>query len=128
MGRDRPPRAASDPQDSGMNHQMSLLAPYRRSNPQSSVEASERVEPKVRGQLQKVLSAVVWGDFSGMSNREIQHVVCDHNPGDPAWNKIPTRCRTLERMGLLRLVVDADGSPDLRTHPDGGRFLTWVAT
>ncbi len=111
-----------------MNHQMSLLAPYRRSNPQSSVEASERVAPKVGSQLHQVLSIVLVGHSSGMSNRDIQHIACDHNPGDPAWNKIPTRCRTLERMGLLRLVVDADGEPDLRTHPDGGRFLTWTAT
>ncbi len=111
-----------------MNHQMSLLAPYRRSNPQSSVEASERVAPKVRGQLLDVLGAVTFGGSDGVSNREIQHVVCNHNPGDPAWNKIPTRCRTLERMGLLRLVVDAAGEPDLRAHPDGGRFLTWTAT
>ncbi len=109
-----------------MNRQRSFLAPYRLFDPQSSVEASERVAPKVRGQLADVLEAVTLG--GSMSNREIQHVVCDHNPGDPAWNKIPTRCRTLERMGLLRLVVDAAGEPDLRTHPDGGRFLTWVAT
>ena len=100
------------------------LAPVHRDDPESSREAAVRVTPKVGTQLQRVLSAVFLNGPSGLSNREIQLVVCGANPGHPAWNKIPTRCRTLQRMGLLELVLK-DGEPHLREHSDGGRFLTW---
>ena len=50
-----------------------------------------------------------------MSNRDIQMVVCDGNPGHPLWNKVPTRCRTLETLGLVEQVTDA-GTPVLRSH------------
>ena len=105
------------------------LTPVHSGDPDSSREAAARVAPKVGSQLDSVLGAVVVGGFwrHSMSNREIQIVVCRNDPGHPAWNKIPTRCRTLERMGLIELVLDADGEPVLREHRDGGRFLTWRA-
>jgi hypothetical protein len=86
------------------------------------------VKAKVKGQLELVLGAIVVGGPGGMSNREIQIAVCGgYNPGDPLWNKVPTRCRTLERKGYIDLVVDADGDPVLREHWSGGRFLVWRA-
>ncbi len=103
------------------------LTPVHSGDPASSREAAERVAPKVGSQLDAVLAAVEMGGFGGMSNRQIQILVCRNNPGHPAWNKIPTRCRTLERMGLIVLVRDDDGEPVLREHRDGGRFLTWRA-
>ncbi len=102
------------------------LTPVHSGDPDSSREAAARVAPKVGSQLDAVLAAVELR-FAGMSNRDIQILVCHNNPGHPAWNKIPTRCRTLERMGLIELVRDADGEPVLREHADGGRFLTWRA-
>ena len=106
--------------------QLSLI-PVHSNDPESSREAAARVAPKVGSQLYRVLGAVVSGGAMGMSNRVIQIVVCRNSPGHPTWNKIPTRCRTLERMGLIELVVDDDGDPVLREHSDGGRFLTWRA-
>jgi hypothetical protein len=101
------------------------LAPVHRDDPASSHEAAERVRPKVGSQLQQVLTAVLLAGPSGASNREIQIKVCGgYNPGHPAWNKIPTRCRTLERRGLLELVLD-DGEPLLLEHETGGRFMVW---
>ena len=104
------------------------LTPVHSGDPDSSREAAARVFPKIGSQLSKVLTTVFLHGQSGMSNRDIQIAVCRNNPGHPAWNKIPTRCRTLERMGLIELVVDADGEPILREHLDGGRFLTWRTT
>ncbi len=103
------------------------LTPVHSGDPDSSREAAARVRPKVRSQLDAVFAAVVLNRVHGMSNRELQIWVCDSNPGHPAWNKIATRTRTLERMGLIELVCDADGEPVLREHRDGGRFLTWRA-
>ena len=100
------------------------LAPVHCDDPESSREAAVRVTPKVGTQLSRVLSVVFFSGPEGLSNREIQLVVCGSNPGHPAWNKIPTRCRTLQRMGLLELVLE-DGQPVLREHPGGGRLLTW---
>jgi len=122
------------------------LAPVHHDDPDSSREAAERVTPKVGTQLAAVLDA--FSSSSGqagqagfvmtmpgllfawaLSNREIQLVVCGgHNPGHPMWNKIATRTRTLERMGLIELIVDIDGKPLLREHRDGGRFLLWRVT
>ena len=105
------------------------LTPVHRDDPDSSREAAERVAPKVGSQLARVLREVGRGGEVGRSNRQVQIAVCGgFIPGHPAWNKIATRTRTLERMGLIELVRDADGDPDLREHRDGGRLLTWRAT
>ncbi len=108
-------------------NQLSLI-PVHSGDPDSSREAAARVAPSVGTQLDAVWEVIGWVGSVGMSNRDIQHLVCHSNPGHPAWNKIATRCRTLERMGLIELVCDADGEPVLREHRDGGRFLTWRAT
>ena len=99
------------------------LTPVHSGDPDSSREAAFRVAPKIGSQLSLVYGAVLWGGPEGRSNREIQLLLC--NRAHPLWNKVPTRCRTLERMGLIKLVRDADGEPFLREHRDGGRFLTW---
>ena len=110
-----------------MTDQMSLLEPpVHRNDPLSSREAADRVRPSLAGQFRKVFGAVLLGGPEPMSNRDIQIAVCGgHNPGHPLWNKIPTRCRTLERKGLIELVLDADGEPVLTEHWSGGRYLTW---
>ena len=101
------------------------LTPVHSGDPDSSREAAARVAPKVGSQLNLVLQAIESWRWWGISNREIQLLLC--NRAHPLWNKVPTRCRTLERMGLIELVCDADGEPVLREHRDGGRFLTWRA-
>lgn len=111
-----------------MTTQQSLFddAPVRREGPESSREAAERVRPKVGSQLQQVLSAIFLAGPSGASNREIQVKVCGgYNPGHPLWNKVPTRCRTLEKRGFIELVRDVDGEPLLLEHETGGRFMVW---
>lgn len=101
------------------------LVPVHRDDPQSSREAAERVAPKVGTQLHDVFDAIVLFGEEGASNREIQIAVCKgNNPGHPLWNKTPTRCRTLERKGLIELVTD-EGEPVLREHWTGGRFMVW---
>ena len=110
-----------------MTHQLSLLdAPTHRDDPASSVEAAERVTPKVGSLLYELLWWLTATGPYGRSNRELQILIYGTQGANPtAWNKIPTRCRTLERMGLIKLVVDIDGKPLLRDHRDGGRFLLW---
>lgn len=112
-----------------MTYEQMELAPVHRDDPESSREAADRVRPKVGGQLRDVLDVIeTYGRDDGVSNRQIQIGVCGgYRPGDPLWNKVPTRCRTLERKGLIELVVDADGKPVLRSHSTGGRFLVWRA-
>ncbi len=80
------------------------LTPVHSGDPASSREAAARAAPKVRSQMDAVFAAVVLNRVHGMSNRELQIWVCDSNPGHPAWNKIPTRCRTLERMGFMAVA------------------------
>jgi len=100
------------------------LVPVHHEDPRSSWEAAQRVAPQVGTQLFAVWSAVVHAGADGLSNRQIQWQVCGgHNPGHPAWNKIPTRCRTLQRKGVFELVTE-DGEPVLREH-DGARFMVW---
>ncbi len=101
------------------------LTPVHSGDPDSSREAAARVAPKAGSQLALVFNAVWLAGHEGRSNREIQNKVAW--PQQPFYNKIATRCRTLERMGLIELVRDADGEPVLREHSDGGRFLTWRA-
>jgi hypothetical protein len=100
------------------------LVPVHHDDPLSSYEAAQRVAPAVGTQLYQVYMAAAHAGAEGISNREIQVQVCGNNPGHPAWNKIPTRCRTLERQGILELVTE-DGEPVLREHWTGGRFLVW---
>ena len=106
-----------------MNGQLEL-APVHTLDPASSREAAGKV--KAGSQLHRVLGAIVLGGPEGVSNRDIQMVVCDGNPGHPLWNKVPTRCRTLETLGLVEQVTAA-GTPVLRSHSSGGRFLVWRA-
>ena len=110
-----------------LGHEQLELVPVHHDDPLSSREAADRIRPHVSGQLELVLGAVVLFGLAGASNREIQIAVCGLDPGHPAWNKIPTRCRTLERKGLLELVTDEAGEPVLREHSTGGRFLVWRA-
>jgi len=103
-----------------MTTQLSLLSPpVRRSDPESSRAAAKRVAPKLSGQLLDVLAAVAGAGPDGLSNREIQLQVCNgHNPGDPAWNKVPTRTKTLwDKKVLERMVDPLTGDWLLRSDP-----------
>ena len=104
------------------------LAPVHHDDPESSREAAERVMPKVGSQLYELLWWLTASGPAGRSNRELQILLYGTEKTNPtAWNKIPTRTRILERMGLIELVTE-DGKPLLRKHRDGGRFLTWRVT
>lgn len=118
-----------------MNGQLTLLEPLsklrppvRRRGPASSKAAAKRVAPKLSGQLLDVLGAVILGGPDGMSNREIQIAVCGgYNPGHPAWNKVPTRTKTLWDRGVLERMKDPEtGDWLLREHPTGKQaFLVY---
>jgi len=102
------------------------LAPVHRDDPESSREAAERVTPKVGSQLYELLWWLTASGTGGRSNRELQILLYGEEANSPSpWNKIPSRTRTLERMGLIKLVLDIDGKPLLRKHHNGGRFLLW---
>jgi hypothetical protein len=109
--------------------QLSLLdAPVRRTDPQSSHTAAKRVKPKLSGQLLDVLAAVIATGADGASNREVQIAVCGgENPGHPAWNKVPTRTKTLWDKGVLERMRDPlTGDWLLRDHPSGNQgFLVY---
>jgi hypothetical protein len=103
-----------------------LTIPVHRDDPASSRDAADRVRPRVGSQLQQVLAAIFIAGPDGASNREIQvRVANGHHPGHPAWNKVPTRCRTLEKRGMIEMVTDDKLAPVLREHSSGGRFLVW---
>jgi len=103
-----------------MTNQLSLLSPpVHQGDPESSRQAAKRVAPKLSGQLLDVLASVVAAGPDGLSNREIQLIVCGgNNPGDSAWNKVPTRTKTLWDKGVLERMIDPlTGDWLLRTDP-----------
>lgn len=119
-----------------MSGQMSLLdtklseltPPVRRRDPESSHQAARRIAPKLSGQLLDVLGAVVMAGPDGASNRDIQIAVCGgDNPGHPAWNKVPTRTKTLWDKGILERMRDPEtGDWLVRDHPSGNQgFLVY---
>ena len=105
---------------------MSLLAPTHTGDPASSGEAARRVAPALAGQLAEVYGAIVAAGPDGASNREIQKAVT--TPEKPFWNKVPTRCRTLEHLHLILLVLDDNGKAVYRRDPDSGlTYMVWRA-
>ncbi len=109
-----------------MSIQMSLLAPTHTGDPASSGEAARRVAPALAGQLAEVYEAICAAGPHGASNRQIQKAVT--TPEKAFWNKIPTRCRMLEKLGLVVLVFGDDGKTLYRRDPDSGlTYMVWRA-
>lgn len=109
-------------------HLSELEPPVGRRDPASSRAAALRIAPKLSGQLLDVLGVVVMAGELGASNREIQMAVCGgHNPGHPAWNKVPTRTKQLWDEEVIERMRDPKtGEWAMRDHPTGKQgFLVY---
>lgn len=107
-----------------------LTPPVRRRDPESSREAARKVAPKLSGQLLDVLGVLVLAGVEGASNRDIQMAVCGgHNPGHPAWNKVPTRTKQLWDEEVIERMRDPEtGDWLMRHHPTANQaFLVYRA-
>lgn len=105
-----------------------LEPPVRRRDPKSSREAAQRIAPKLSGQLLDVLGVLVMAGSDGASNRDIQIAVCGgHNPGHPAWNKVPTRTKQLWDEEVIERMRDEEtGEWLMRRHPTANQaFLVY---
>lgn len=94
-------------------------APHRDRDPHPSHQAAERARPRARTQAQQILIKIAEAGATGASTRELQRALFD--PADPAWNKVPTRCKHLQDLGLVRRWTET------RRH-DGQEFLVYELT
>lgn len=121
----RDPQPFADPNRPSLFDLIEDDPPVHRDDPHSSRQAAAKARKSAPTQSRLALEVIVAAGPDGVTTREIQRRLWE-TPAHPAWNKVPTRCLSLQRAGLVR----REEGTRTTGHPDDGdqTFLVYVST